>query len=88
MVKTIVMSSKINRPLVSSLDAHLSGLEEPDVYLRKRIRDPSPGEDSLEAAELSDGLSEDEDVPGCPLPSTPEDNELLEAEVSLLRHVL
>lgn len=53
---------------------------EPEVYLRKRIRDHSP-DDSLEAGDLSDGLSDDEDVPGCPLPSTPEDNELLEAEV-------
>lgn len=76
------MSSNVNRPSVSSLDGHLSGLEEPEVYLRKRIRDPSP-DDSLEAGELSDALSEDEDIPGCPLPSTPEDNELLEAEVSI-----
>lgn len=77
------MSSKLNRPSTSSLDAHLNGLEEPESYLRKRIRDPSP-DDSLEAVELdSDGLSEDEDVPGCPLPSTPEDNDLLEAEVEI-----
>lgn len=69
---------------------HHSELEEPDSYLRKRIRDHSPDGDSLEAGELSDGLSEDEDVPGCPLPSTPEDNELLEAEVSrekILLHI-
>lgn len=76
------MSSKTNRPSVTSLDDHLRGLEEPEIYLRKRIRDQSP-DDSLGASgELSDGLSEDEDVPGCPLPSTPEDNELLEAEMT------
>lgn len=76
------MASQPNRPSVSSLDEHLKGLEEPEMYLRKRIRDQSP--DSLDAdGELSDGLSEDEDVPGCPLPSTPEDNELLEAEVKI-----
>lgn len=58
-------------------------MDEPEVYLRKRIRDPSP-DDSLEAGDLSDALSDDEDVPGCPLPSTPEDNELLEAEVRFI----
>lgn len=61
--------------------AHLHNAMEPETYLRKRIRDPSP-DDELEAGDLSDALSDDEDVPGCPLPSTPEDNELLEAEVS------
>lgn len=51
--------------------------------LRKRFdRSPdSTGNLSDGAGDLSDGLSDDEDVPGCPLPSTPEDNELLEAEV-------
>ena len=60
-------------------------LEDPENYLRKRIHQREPSlddDDSLEAGDLSDGLSEDEDAPGCPLPSTPEDNELLEAEVS------
>lgn len=75
------MSSKTNRSSVSSMDGHMHGLEESEIYLRKRIRDRSPEEESLEAGELSDGLSEDEDIPGCPLPSTPEDTELLEAEV-------
>lgn len=77
------MSSKITRPSISSIDQHLGSLEEPESYLRKRIRDSSPLNDSEDFPEgdLSDGLSEDEDVPGCPLPSTPEDNELLEAEV-------
>lgn len=82
------MATKLNHPSISSLDAHLNGVElldEPEMYLRKRIRDPSP-DDSLEAGDLSDGLSEDEDVLGCPLPSTPEDNELLEAEVNILLH--
>ena len=76
------MTSKYNRPS-TSLD---EDSVEPEFYLRKRIRDPSPDEDSLEAGELSDALSEDEDVPGCPLPSTPEDTELLEAEVRKLLH--
>lgn len=76
------MASEANRPSVSSLDVNLNGQDESESYLRKRIpRDPSP-DDSLEAGELSDALSDDEDVPGCPLPSTPEDNDLLEAEVS------
>jgi hypothetical protein len=77
----VIMSSKYIGTSPSSLDsAHSFGMDEPEVYLRKRIRDPSP-DDSLEAGDLSDALSDDEDVPGCPLPSTPEDNELLEAEV-------
>lgn len=76
------MSSIAARPSVSSMDVQFNDSEEPELYLRKRFpRDHSP-DDSLEAGDLSDGLSEDEDVPGCPLPSTPEDNELLEAEVS------
>lgn len=78
------MSSKHDRPSCSTLEAslaHFNAVDEPEIYLRKRIRDPSP-DDELEAGDLSDALSDDEDVPGCPLPSTPEDNELLEAEVS------
>lgn len=78
------MASTTNRPSISSLDAQLSGLDEPEMYLRKRII--VSDDDSLEAGDLSDGLSEDEDVLGCPLPSTPEDNELLEAEVIKLLH--
>jgi hypothetical protein len=75
------MSLNVNRPSISSLDAQFNGLEEPELYLRKRYpRDASP-DDSLEAGDLSDALSDDEDIPGCPLPSTPEDNDLLEAEV-------
>ena len=79
------MSSKYNRPSISSLDGRSMELEDPENYLRKRIHQREPSlddDDSLEAGDLSDGLSEDEDAPGCPLPSTPEDNELLEAEVS------
>lgn len=79
------MSSKYNRPL-DSMDASSNGMAEPEVYLRKRIRDTSPPaspDDSL-GGDLSDALSEDEDVPGCPLPSTPEDTELLEAEVKFV----
>lgn len=80
------MSSKHDRPSLSTMDAsiaHFNSMEEPEIYLRKRIRDPSP-DDELGAGDFeSDALSDDEDVPGCPLPSTPEDNELLEAEVSI-----
>lgn len=77
------MASEATRPSVSSLDVNLNGQEaSPESFLRKRLpRDPSP-DDSLEAGDLSDALSDDEDVPGCPLPSTPEDTDLLEAEVS------
>lgn len=76
------MASEGNRSSVSLLDVNLSVHDESENYLRKRIhRDVSP-DDSLEAGELSDALSDDEDIPGCPLPSTPEDNDLLEAEVS------
>jgi hypothetical protein len=69
-----------NRPSISSLDAQLN-LDDDDMYLRKRIRDQSPI-DRLDGDEESLALSDEEDIPGCPLPSTPEDNELLEAEVS------
>lgn len=86
MIQSKEMTSIANRPSISSLDAQLSSLDEPEMYLRKRIRDPSPDDDSLEGGDLSDGLSEDEDVLGCPLPSTPEDNELLEAEVTKSFH--
>lgn len=77
------MASEVTRPSVSPLDVNLNGQEvSPESFLRKRLpRDPSP-DDSLEAGDLSDALSDDEDVPGCPLPSTPEDTDLLEAEVS------
>lgn len=76
------MASEANRPSVSSLDVSLNDQEESDSYLRKRIPRPPSPDDSLEAGELSDALTDDEDIPGCPLPSTPEDNDLLEAEVS------
>lgn len=76
------MSAKESRPSLTSLDEQFNR-EEPELYLRKRFRDQiSPCLDELNDGELSDGLSDDEDVPGCPLPSTPEDNELLEAEVT------
>jgi hypothetical protein len=52
-----------------------------ETELRRRF-DRSPDSLSDGAGDLSDGLSDDEDVLGCPLPSTPEDNDLLEAEVS------
>lgn len=75
------MSAIESRSCGSSIIDQLNRGEEPELYLRKRFRDNSPCLDELNDGELSDGLSDDEDIPGCPLPSTPEDNELLEAEV-------
>lgn len=76
------MFAKKNRPSISSLDMHSNLEDDDETYLRKRhIRDQSPI-DRLDNDELSDALSDEEDIPGCPLPSTPEDNQLLEAEVS------
>ncbi len=77
------MFSKRNRPSISSIETHQN--DEDEINVRKRVtRDSSPIDRlQLDEGELSDALSEEEeDVPGCPLPSTPEDNELLEAEVS------
>lgn len=74
------MFSKRNRPSITSLEAHPN--DDDEMHIRKRIRDPSPIDRlQLDEDEMSDALSEEEDIPGCPLPSTPEDNELLEAEV-------
>lgn len=70
------MFARKNRPSISSLD----NVDDDEMYLRKRIRDQSPI-DQLDGDDLSDALSEEEET-GCPLPSTPEDNQLLEAEVS------
>ena len=76
------MFAKKYRPSISSLDTHSNIEDDDEMYLRKRhIRDQSPIIDRLDNDELSDALSEEEDIPGCPLPSTPEDNQLLEAEV-------
>lgn len=56
-----------------------------DSELRKRFnRQQSDSTENLSddvVGDLSD-ISDDEDILGCPLPSTPEDNDLLEAEVS------
>lgn len=81
------MFSKRNRPSISSLEANANVDDDNEMYLRKRIRDHSPTIDRLQLDddEMSDALSEEEDVPGCPLPSTPEDNELLEAEVRKMK---
>ncbi|CAG9809118.1 unnamed protein product [Chironomus riparius] len=76
------MFAKKYRPSISSLDTHSNIEDDDEMYLRKRnIRDQSPI-DRLDNDELSDALSEEEDIPGCPLPSTPEDNQLLEAEMT------
>lgn len=80
------MFTKRNRPSISSLEMN-QNVEGDDMYLRKRIRDHSPPIEidrlQFDEDEMSDALSEEEDIPGCPLPSTPEDNELLEAEVNI-----
>lgn len=57
-----------------------------DISLRKR-RPWNPDGDSIVSGDIDllgdvDGLDEEEEGVGCPLPSTPEDNQLLEAEVS------
>lgn len=65
-------------------DSNVKILE--DMSLRKRR--PWNPDGSLVSGEIDlldddDGLDEEEeDGVGCPLPSTPEDNQLLEAEVS------
>lgn len=69
----------------SSLNLNLN-LSDDDLVIRKR-RPWNPEIDSLGSGELDilddddDALYEEEDGGGCPLPSTPEDNQLLEAEV-------
>ena len=78
-------SSKINSSM--SLDDQLNDINlglDPDIIIRKR-HVWNPEEDSLESADIDmmDDDEELEDGAGCPLPSTPEDNELLEAEVNI-----
>lgn len=57
-----------------------------DTILRKRNPWNSLVSDSIDLLDDVDELDdeEEEDGVGCPLPSTPEDNQLLEAEVILL----
>lgn len=75
------------RESVLSLDDQLNDINlglDPDILLRKR-HVWNPDEDSLVSADIDllddDIVEEEEDAAGCPLPSTPEDNQLLEAEV-------
>lgn len=65
------------------------GLDDPDMSLRKR-RGWFPDTESLvsQGIDLLDEdddelVEEEEDGAGCPLPSTPEDHQLLEAEVNI-----
>lgn len=61
-----------------------------DIGLRKR-RIWNPDTDSLGSDQDIDLLDDDDlddDEGGCPLPSTPEDNQLLEAEVCLILFIL
>jgi adiponectin receptor len=75
------------RASIPSLDEQLNDINlgfEPDILLRKRHIWHSD-DDSLTSADIDllddDIVEEEEDEAGCPLPSTPEDNQLLEAEV-------
>lgn len=65
-----------------SMDEHLNLSES---NLRKRHPWNPLGSDSIDLLADVDELDdeEEEDGVGCPLPSTPEDNQLLEAEVSI-----
>lgn len=66
----------------SSNQGHLlNGGSELRKRFDRRHSDSTENLSDEAGGELSD-ISDDEDIPGCPLPSTPEDNELLEAEVS------
>lgn len=76
------MFSKRNRPSITSLETNQN--DDDEMHIRKRItRDSSPIDRLNFEDEMSDALSEEEEDFGCPLPSTPEDNQLLEAEVIL-----
>lgn len=70
-----------------SVDEHV-GLGESS--LRKRHPWNPLGSDSMDLLADVDELDdeEEEDGVGCPLPSTPEDNQLLEAEVRILLLIL
>lgn len=77
------------RVSIASLDEQLNDINlglDPDILLRKR-HVWNLDEDSLASADIDllddDLVEEEEDAAGCPLPSTPEDNQLLEAEVNI-----
>lgn len=80
--------AKAESSVVASLDDQLNDINlglDPDILLRKR-HVWNPDEISLSSADidlLDDDMEEEEDAVGCPLPSTPEDNQInfLEAEV-------
>lgn len=70
----------------SPMRVHRFDEDDDDITLRRR--NPwnlmTEGIDILADVDALD--EEEEDGVGCPLPSTPEDNQLLEAEVCLNRH--
>lgn len=77
------MSEILGEPTLTTADDHGSTSE---AVLRKRNPWNSLVSDSIDLLADVDELDdeEEEDGVGCPLPSTPEDNQLLEAEVFYL----
>lgn len=73
-------------PTTSADDGVGDSINETETTLRKRNPWNSLVSDSIDLLADVDELDdeEEEEGVGCPLPSTPEDNQLLEAEVSVL----
>lgn len=76
------MSENLDEPMSTAIAADQSSIA--DTVLRRRNPWNSLVSDSIDLLADVDELDdeEEEDGVGCPLPSTPEDNQLLEAEVS------
>lgn len=76
------MNSATDSPIKSLVDM------EDDMILRKRRGWESLNADFEIPEDDSDDELVEEDEAGCPLPSTPEDTQLIEAEVRLLNFIL
>lgn len=76
------MSENLDEPMSTAIAGDQSIIT--DTVLRRRNPWNSLVSDSIDLLADVDELDdeEEEDGVGCPLPSTPEDNQLLEAEVS------
>lgn len=76
------MSENLDEPMSTAIAADQGIIA--DTVLRRRNPWNSLVSDSIDLLADVDELDdeEEEDGVGCPLPSTPEDNQLLEAEVS------
>lgn len=76
------MSENLDEPMSTAIAADQGSIA--DTVLRRRNPWNSLVSDSIDLLADVDELDdeEEEDGVGCPLPSTPEDNQLLEAEVS------